>query len=86
MEADQLSAGAVPVGKRAVPSVADVLALLAAVPVAEDGAGKIDQMREFEDVKSAVAAKQARIAVAYDLEVRREQAAAVCPPMSLVPG
>lgn len=36
-------------------------------------------MREFEDVKSAVAAKQARIAVAYHREVRREQAAAGVP-------
>jgi hypothetical protein len=79
MEADQLSAGAVPVGNCAVPSVADVLALLAAVPVAEDGPGKIDQMREFEDVKSAVAAKQARIAVAYDVSARQEQAAAGVP-------
>jgi hypothetical protein len=86
MEADQLSAGAVPVGSRAVPSVADVLALLAAVPIAEDGPGKIDQMREFEDVKSAVAAKQARIAVAYDREVRREQAAAGVPADELGAG
>jgi hypothetical protein len=86
MEADQLSAGAVPVGNCAVPSVADVLALLAAVPVAEDGPGKIDQMREFEDVKSAVAAKQARIAVAYDLSARQEQAAAGVPAGELGAG
>jgi hypothetical protein len=86
MEEDQLLAGAVPVVHRAVPSVADVLALLAAVPVAEDGPGKIDQMREFEDVKSAAAAKQARIAVAYDLEVRREQSAAGVPADELGAG
>jgi hypothetical protein len=86
MEADQLSAGAVPVVNRAVPSVADVLALLAAVPIAEDGPGKIDQMREFEDVKSALAAKQARIAVAYDREVRREQAVAGVPADELGAG
>ncbi|UEL30332.1 HNH endonuclease signature motif containing protein [Pseudarthrobacter sp. L1SW] len=61
------------------PCVADVLALLAAVPVVKDGPGKISQIREFEDVKSAVAAKQARIAVAYDHDVRQEQAAAGVP-------
>jgi hypothetical protein len=61
--------------------------LLAAVPIlAEDGPGKIDQMREFEDVKSAAAAKQARIAVAYDREVRREQAAAGVPADELGAG
>ncbi|WP_285250279.1 HNH endonuclease signature motif containing protein [Pseudarthrobacter sp. fls2-241-R2A-168] len=41
-----------------------------------DGPGKIDQLRELEDVKSAAAAKQARIAVAYELAARQEQAAA----------
>jgi len=86
MEADQLSAGAVPVVNRAVPSVGDVLALLAAVPIAEDGPGLIDQMREFEDVKSGAAAKQARIAVAYDLAVRRKQAAAGVPADALGAG
>jgi hypothetical protein len=79
MEAIQGLAREVTAGNRAVPSVADVLELLAAVPVAMDGPGKIDQLRGFEDVKSAVAAKQARIAVAYDLGVRREQAAAGVP-------
>jgi hypothetical protein len=39
----------------------------------------IDQMRELEDVKSAAAAKQARIAVAYELAARQEQAAAGVP-------
>ncbi|SEQ91119.1 HNH endonuclease signature motif containing protein [Arthrobacter sp. OV608] len=39
----------------------------------------IDQMRELEDVKSAAAAKQARIAVAFDLAARREQTAAGVP-------
>ncbi len=39
----------------------------------------IDQMRELEDVKSAAAAKQARIAVAYELAARQEQAEAGVP-------
>jgi Domain of unknown function (DUF222)/HNH endonuclease len=86
MEAIQGLAGAEPVENRAVPSVADVLELLAAVPAAMDGPGKIDQLREFEDVKSAVAAKQARIAAAYDLDVRREQSATGVPADELGAG
>ncbi|UEL28440.1 HNH endonuclease signature motif containing protein [Pseudarthrobacter sp. L1SW] len=39
----------------------------------------IDQIRRLEDLKSLIAAKQARIAVAYDLGVRQEQAAAGVP-------
>ncbi|WP_172801457.1 HNH endonuclease signature motif containing protein [Arthrobacter sp. OY3WO11] len=39
----------------------------------------IDQLRDLEDLKSLVAAKQARIAVAFDAEQRREQAAAGIP-------
>jgi hypothetical protein len=67
MEALGASAGAVGAGNRPVPSVADVLELLAAVPVTGDGPGMINQLRELEDVKSAAAAKQAKIAVAYAL-------------------
>ncbi|OAE03014.1 HNH endonuclease signature motif containing protein [Arthrobacter sp. OY3WO11] len=39
----------------------------------------IDQLRDLEDLKSLAAAKQARIAVAFDAEQRREQAAAGIP-------
>jgi hypothetical protein len=39
----------------------------------------IDQLRELEDLKSAAAAKQAAIAVAFDLFQRRVQAAAGVP-------
>ncbi len=46
----------------------------------------IDQMRELEDVKSAAAAKQARIAVAYHLATRQEQAAAGVPADELGAG
>jgi hypothetical protein len=68
------------------PRVADVLGTLASVSPAADRRGLIDQMRELEDVKSAVAAKQARIAVAYDLATRREQAAAGVPADELGAG
>ena len=62
-----------------VLSVADVSRSLSSVPVAADGPGMIDQLRELEDLKSLAAAKQARIAVAFDLSQRREQAAAGVP-------
>ena len=68
------------------PRVADVLGTLASVSPAADRPGLIDQMRELEHVKSAVAAKQARIAVAYDLAVRREQAVAGVPAGALGAG
>ncbi|MEW1986619.1 hypothetical protein AB0314_20575, partial [Pseudarthrobacter oxydans] len=62
-----------------VLSVADISRSLLSVPVAADGPGMIDQLRELEDLKSLAAAKQARIAVAFDLSQRREQAAAGVP-------
>jgi hypothetical protein len=86
MEADQGLAGAVGVQNGTAPSIADVLELLASVPVSADGPGMIDQLRDFEDVKSAAAAKQARIAVAYDLARRQEQAAAGVPANELGAG
>jgi hypothetical protein len=46
----------------------------------------IDQLRQLEDLKSAVAAKQAEIAVAFDLVQRREQAAAGVPAQVLGAG
>jgi len=66
-------------GNRPVPSVTDVLESLASVPVAGDSTGMIDQLQELEDLKAAAAAKQARIAVAYGLARRQEQAAAGVP-------
>jgi hypothetical protein len=89
MEAVQGLGGALPTaqvaGSPGVPpvsgvlSVADVSRSLSSVPVAADGPGMIDQLRELEDLKSLAAAKQARIAVAFDLSQRREQAAAGVP-------
>ncbi|MGF9650057.1 DUF222 domain-containing protein [Pseudarthrobacter oxydans] len=46
----------------------------------------IDQLRELEDLKAAAAAKQARIAVAYSLARRQEQAAAGVPADELGAG
>ncbi|VXB33007.1 HNH endonuclease [Arthrobacter sp. 8AJ] len=63
----------------AVPSIGDVLDLLARVPVPADGAGMIEQIRGLEDLKSLAGARQADTAVAFDLSQRREQAAAGVP-------
>ena len=60
----------------AAPSFADVVDLLARVAAPADGAGMIDQIRGLEDLKSLAGARQAELAVAFDLSQRREQAAA----------
>ena len=49
-------------------------------------AAMIDRIRELEDLKSAAAARQARIAVAFDLLQRRDQAAAGIPAEKLGAG
>jgi hypothetical protein len=59
--------------------LAGILTLLSAAPIAPDGAGMIDQLRQLEDLKAVAAARQAEIAVAFDLFQRREQAAAGVP-------
>ena len=53
---------------------------------ATDSAGIIDRIRELEDLKSAASAEQARLAVAFDLLQRREQAAAGVPAEKLGAG
>ena len=63
----------------AFPTLADVLALLRSVPLAADGPGLIDQVRGLEDIKCLAGAKQADATVAFDLQQRREQAAAGMP-------
>jgi hypothetical protein len=72
----------------AVPgaAVADVARLLAAVRPAPEGAGLIGQLRELEDLKSAAAALQARIAVAFDAAQRRTRRAAGIPAAGLGAG
>ena len=54
--------------------------------MATDSAGIIDRIRELEDWKSAASAEQARLAVAFDLLQRREQAAAGVPAEKLGAG
>jgi len=57
-----------------------------AVPVAGDAAAIIDELRALEDSKSAISARQARLAVALDLVRRREQAALGLPADQLGAG
>ncbi|WP_286132881.1 DUF222 domain-containing protein [Arthrobacter sp. OY3WO11] len=64
----------------------DVVQTLASVRPASTGAGMIDQLRMLEDLKSLAAAKQAEIAVAFDAQQRREQAAAGMPAEELGAG
>ena len=47
--------------------------------VSSDSAGLVDQLRGLEVLKAAVAAAQARVAVAFDVAQRREQAEAGVP-------
>ncbi|MGO4246029.1 DUF222 domain-containing protein [Paenarthrobacter sp. RAF54_2] len=56
--------------------VEDLLAGVGSLRLRSDSGGLIDQIRGLEDVKSAIAALQARAAVAFDLAQRREQASA----------
>ncbi|MHC6594187.1 HNH endonuclease, partial [Arthrobacter sp. C152] len=63
----------------ASPTVADVVALLARVPLAADAPGMVDQIRGLEDLKCLAGAQQAEAAVAFDLCQRREQAVAGVP-------
>lgn len=60
-------------------TVTEMIRTLAGARPAADSAGMIDQLRELEDLKSAAAARQARIAVAFDLKQRSEQARAGIP-------
>ncbi|MFI2566576.1 HNH endonuclease [Paenarthrobacter sp. NPDC018779] len=60
-------------------SIADLIAVVSALESAGDSGALVDQLRGLEDLKSAVSAAQARVAVAFDLAQRREQAAAGVP-------
>ncbi|MGZ4660174.1 MAG: HNH endonuclease, partial [Arthrobacter sp.] len=67
-------------------TVADLARVLALLPAPDSAAALIDEIRDLEDLKSAMAARQARHAVALDLSQRREQAAAGVPAGKLGAG
>jgi hypothetical protein len=66
--------------------VRDLPGSLAAIVPCAESAALIEQLRELEDLKSAAAALQARIAVAFDLLQRRTQAEAGVPAAELGAG
>jgi hypothetical protein len=55
-------------------TVKDLIRSLTAIHPCDRSAGLIDQLRDLEDLKSAAAGLQARIAVAFDAAQRRAQA------------
>ena len=67
-------------------TVTDVARSLAAVRPAGESALLIAEIRALEDRKSALAARQARLSVAFDLLQRREQADAGMPAAELGAG
>ncbi|MHC6219490.1 HNH endonuclease [Arthrobacter sp. MMS24-S77] len=73
------SGGAVP--EAAVPGVQieELLGAVSSLRLGSDSAELINQLRALEDLKSAAAAAQARIAVAFDAAQRRADAAAGVP-------
>jgi hypothetical protein len=70
------------------PGQASVDAALEVAPAAsaEDGAALLDEIRALEDRKSALAARQARLAVAFDRLQRQAQAEAGLPKDELGKG
>jgi len=78
-------AAADPAAANAV-TVAGLGRILAGLPAPDGAAALIDETRELEDLKSALAARQARLAVAFDLTQRREQARAGVPAEQLGTG
>ena len=67
-------------------TVADLARILAFLPAPDSAAALIDEIRDLEDLKSAMAARQARHAVAFDALQRRDQAAAGVPAEQLGTG
>lgn len=67
-------------------AITEMIATLAFARPAADGAGMIDQLRKLEELKSAAAALQVKIAVAFDLSQRREQLRAGVPADELGTG
>ena len=67
-------------------AVEDLVRMVSAIRPGTDGPGMIEQLRVLEDVKSASAALQARIAVSFDARQRRAQAAVGVPAEKLGAG
>jgi hypothetical protein len=60
-------------------TIPDLITEVRRLQVSSDSAGLIDQLHGFEELKAAASAAQARVAVAFDVAERREQAEAGVP-------
>ena len=60
-------------------TVQDLISQVRCLPVSSDSVALVDQLRGLEELKAAIAAAQARVAVAFDLAQRAEQAEAGIP-------
>lgn len=69
-------ASGVPVSGR---GVRELIFELGSRPITADSSALIDELRDLEDLTSAISARQARVAVAFDLAQRGEQARAGVP-------
>ncbi|MHA7284357.1 HNH endonuclease [Arthrobacter sp. TMS2-4] len=71
--------GAVPAGQVRVGCVRELIDAMGSLPMSADDASLIDELRALEELKSAIAGRQARAAVAFDLVRRQAQAQAGVP-------
>ncbi|WP_082697978.1 HNH endonuclease signature motif containing protein [Arthrobacter sp. EpRS71] len=76
---DSTPPASVPLTGYSAPRVSDLIALLGSVHLGSSSGELIEQIRGLENMKSAISGLQARIAVAFDLAQRQEQAAAGVP-------
>jgi hypothetical protein len=60
-------------------TIQDLIGQVRGLRVSSDGARLVDQLRGLEELKAAIGAAQARVAVAFDVAQRREQAEAGIP-------
>jgi len=67
-------------------TVTNLTRILAGLPAPDSPAALLEETRQLEDLKSALAARQARHAVAFDLSQRHEQADAGMPAAELGAG
>jgi len=67
-------------------AITEMIATLAIARPVADGAGMIDQLRKLEELKSTAAALQARVAVAFDISQRSDQARTGVPAEELGTG
>ncbi|MFJ6538116.1 HNH endonuclease [Paenarthrobacter sp. NPDC091711] len=76
---DSTPPASAPLSGSSAPRVSDLIALLGSVHLGSSSRELIEQIRGLENMKSAITGLQARIAVAFDLAQRQEQAAAGVP-------